>query len=148
MTMSFLLKSGVPASSVEVRLLPEEADERTADDGAPTIAPAPTTVVRGARVLLIEDDPHVAQAMIGALARHRYHVIHEASGSGGLRTAYAQRPDLVLLDLGLPDMDGYDTLTRLRAVSDVPVIVVTARSDVRSRLHGLNLGADDYVVKP
>lgn len=148
MTMSFLIRSGVPASSVEVRLLPEVVKEPEVDGGAMAVAPAPAAVVRGACVLLIEDDPHVARALAGVLTRHRYNVIHEESGLVGLQTAYARRPDLVLLDLGLPEMDGYETLTRLRRVSDVPVIVVTARADVRSRLHGLNLGADDYVVKP
>jgi two-component system KDP operon response regulator KdpE len=147
MTVSFLIKSGVPAASVDVRLLPEEADERMLDDG-PVVATTPTAGVHRARILLIEDDPHVARALAGALTRHRYTVVHEASGSAGLHTAYAQRPDLVLLDLGLPDIDGYEVLTRLRAVSDVPVIVVTARSAVQDRLHGLNRGADDYLVKP
>jgi two-component system KDP operon response regulator KdpE len=148
MTMSFLINSGVPATSVEVRPLSEEADERKVDEGAKAAAPAPATVGRRACILLIEDDSYVAAALTAVLSRHRYAVIQERSGSAGLHAAYTQRPDLVLLDLGLPDMDGYEILTRLRAVSDVPVIVVTARSDGRSRLHGLNLGADDYVVKP
>jgi two-component system KDP operon response regulator KdpE len=146
MTMSFLINSGVPASSVKVRPLPDEADERKVDAGAVAVAPA--RVGRRACVLLIEDDPQVAAALTAVLTRQCYAVIHEASGSAGLRAAYAQRPDLVLLDLGLPDMDGYEILKRLRAVSDVPVIVVTARNDVRDRLLGLNMGADDYVVKP
>ena len=150
LTLSFLINSGVPDSAVEVRPLPGYVAERGSDEGATAIAPppAPATADHRARVLLIEDDPHVAAAQAAVLARHRYSVVHELSGSAGLRAAYAERPDLVLLDLGLPDMDGYETLTRLRTVSDVPIIVVTARSDIRSRLHGLNLGADDYVVKP
>lgn len=150
LAVAFLINSGVPGSAVEVRPLPGYMAERGSDEGATAIAPppAPATADHRARVLLIEDDPHVAAAQAAVLTRHRYSVVHKLSGSDGLRAAQAERPDLVLLDLGLPDMDGYETLTRLRTVSDVPVIVVTARADLRSRLHGFNLGADDYVVKP
>ncbi|MFE9661580.1 winged helix-turn-helix domain-containing protein [Streptomyces sp. NPDC005955] len=106
------------------------------------------------RLLLVEDDDHVAAALSAILARHGISVVHARSGEEALRallpdTAPGKPPfAVVLLDLGLPDQDGYEVCGKIRKRSAVPVIMVTARSDVRSRIHGLNLGADDYVVKP
>ncbi|MET8680492.1 response regulator transcription factor [Streptomyces sp. NPDC004647] len=103
------------------------------------------------RLLLVEDDDHVAAALSAVLARHGFHVTHARSGEEALQ---ALLPDtrapfgVVLLDLGLPDQDGFEVCGRIRKRSTTPVIMVTARADVRSRIHGLNLGADDYVVKP
>lgn len=96
-------------------------------------------------VLLVEDDDAIAAPLIGGLTREGYEVRRVTTGSAAL----AESPgDLVLLDLGLPDMDGFEVLRRLRARSDVPVIVLTARGDEVDRVVGLELGADDYVVKP
>ncbi|MFD7548093.1 response regulator transcription factor [Streptomyces sp. NPDC059578] len=106
------------------------------------------------RLLLVEDDDHVAAALSAILARHGISVVHARSGEEALRAllpdAAPGKPPfaVVLLDLGLPDQDGYEVCGKIRKRSAVPVIMVTARSDVRSRIHGLNLGADDYVVKP
>ncbi|MYY09592.1 response regulator [Streptomyces sp. SID4919] len=106
------------------------------------------------RLLLVEDDDHVAAALSAVLARHGIRVVHARSGEEALRallpdTAPDQPPfAVVLLDLGLPDQDGYEVFGKIRKRTGTPVIMVTARSDVRSRIHGLNLGADDYVVKP
>ncbi|MFF3291900.1 response regulator transcription factor [Streptomyces sp. NPDC003023] len=106
------------------------------------------------RLLLVEDDDHVAAALSAVLARHGFEVVHARNGEEALRavlpaTAPAKPPfGVVLLDLGLPDQDGYQVCGKLRKLTSTPVIMVTARSDVRSRIHGLNLGADDYVVKP
>ncbi|MFD4987008.1 response regulator transcription factor [Streptomyces sp. NPDC058374] len=103
------------------------------------------------RLLLVEDDNHVAGALSAILARHGFQVTHARSGEEALTALLpAQGPPfgVVLLDLGLPDQDGYEVCGKIRARSAVPVIMVTARADVRSRIHGLNLGADDYVVKP
>ncbi|MER6143840.1 response regulator transcription factor [Streptomyces sparsogenes] len=103
------------------------------------------------RLLLVEDDNHVAAALSAVLARHGFDVTHARSGEEALR---ALLPDsgppfgVVLLDLGLPDQDGFQVCGRIRKRTTTPVIMVTARADVRSRIHGLNLGADDYVVKP
>ncbi|MER5492408.1 response regulator transcription factor [Streptomyces sp. LE64] len=106
------------------------------------------------RLLLVEDDDHVAAALSAVLARHGIGVVHARSGEEALRALLpATSPDtppfaVVLLDLGLPDQDGYEVCGKIRKRTSIPVIMVTARSDVRSRIHGLNLGADDYVVKP
>lgn len=105
------------------------------------------------RLLLVEDDAHVAAALCAILGRHGLRVVHARSGEEALRALLPARPDqepfaVVLLDLGLPDQDGYEVCGKIRKRSAVPVIMVTARADVRSRIHGLNLGADDYVVKP
>jgi DNA-binding response OmpR family regulator len=104
------------------------------------------------RLLLVEDDDHVAAALSAVLTRHGFEVTHARSGEEALR---ALLPDqgaapfgVVLLDLGLPDQDGFEVCGRIRKRTTTPVIMVTARADVRSRIHGLNLGADDYVVKP
>ncbi|MFJ9037652.1 response regulator transcription factor [Streptomyces sp. NPDC102406] len=102
------------------------------------------------RLLLVEDDDHVAAALSAVLARHGFSVLHARSGEEALQ-ALVPAPDafgVVLLDLGLPDQDGYEVCGKIRKRTTTPVIMVTARADVRSRIHGLNLGADDYVVKP
>ena len=106
------------------------------------------------RLLLVEDDDHVAAALSAILARHGFAVTHARNGEEALQavlpTAQGDRPSygVILLDLGLPDQDGYQVCARIRKLTTTPVIMVTARADVRSRIHGLNLGADDYVVKP
>ncbi|GAA2330772.1 response regulator transcription factor [Streptomyces kunmingensis] len=102
------------------------------------------------RLLLVEDDDHVAAALSAVLARHGFSVLHARNGEEALQ-ALVPEPDgfgVVLLDLGLPDQDGYEVCGKIRKRTSTPVIMVTARADVRSRIHGLNLGADDYVVKP
>ncbi|TDV43144.1 response regulator transcription factor [Actinophytocola oryzae] len=98
------------------------------------------------RVLLVEDDGGVADAVTGALAAHGHATERVTRGEDAL--VRHRVADLVLLDLGLPDMDGLDVLRKLRVVSDHPVIVLTARGDERSVVRGLRLGADDYLVKP
>ncbi|MGW4055678.1 response regulator transcription factor [Streptomyces sp. NPDC004779] len=106
------------------------------------------------RLLLVEDDDHVAAALSAILAKHGFAVTHARNGEEALQavlpTAQGERPSygVILLDLGLPDQDGYQVCARIRKLTATPVIMVTARGDVRSRIHGLNLGADDYVVKP
>ncbi|MFD5538104.1 response regulator transcription factor [Streptomyces sp. NPDC127079] len=102
------------------------------------------------RLLLVEDDNHVAAALSAVLARHGFSVTHARSGEEALKALVPDSDayDVVLLDLGLPDQDGYEVCGKIRKRTGTPVIMVTARSDVRSRIHGLNLGADDYVVKP
>ncbi|MFB6815129.1 response regulator transcription factor [Streptomyces sp. NPDC056347] len=103
------------------------------------------------RLLLVEDDNHVAAALSAILARHGFRVVHARSGEEALQALLPAETEpfgVVLLDLGLPDQDGYEVCGKIRKRTSTPVIMVTARSDVRSRIHGLNLGADDYVVKP
>ncbi|RJQ66859.1 DNA-binding response regulator [Pseudonocardiaceae bacterium YIM PH 21723] len=101
-----------------------------------------------AQLLLIEDDPTIRANIMRALTERGHAVSSTPTAMAGLQTALAERPDLVLLDLGLPDMDGTDLLRMLRAVSSVPVIVTTARDDEAVITAVLDAGADDYVVKP
>ncbi|MFE9958038.1 response regulator transcription factor [Micromonospora sp. NPDC005299] len=101
-----------------------------------------------ARLLLIEDDLTIRAPLLRAL-RERGHAVAAASTAlDGLRDALDDRPDLVVLDLGLPDLDGGELLRMLRAVSAVPVIVATARDDEAEIVRMLDAGADDYLVKP
>ncbi|TDC66071.1 response regulator transcription factor [Streptomyces hainanensis] len=100
------------------------------------------------RLLLVEDDEHVAAALVAVLSRHGFDVVRARGGEEAITLVRDRTFNVVLLDLGLPDVDGFEVCGRIRRVASVPVIMVTARSDVRSRIHGLNLGADDYVVKP
>ncbi|MGY1630590.1 response regulator transcription factor [Geodermatophilus sp. SYSU D01186] len=101
-----------------------------------------------AQLLVVEDDERIRTALIRAL-RERGHAVSSAGTAlAGLQLAVEERPDLVVLDLGLPDLDGGELLRMLRAVSAVPVIVATARDDDGSVVAALDAGADDYVVKP
>jgi DNA-binding response OmpR family regulator len=99
------------------------------------------------KLLVVEDDNRVMAALRAVLAQHGLDVACAATGEQALELV-ADGPDVVLLDLGLPDRDGFKVCAQIRRLSDVPIIVVTARADARSRVHGLNLGADDYIVKP
>ena len=97
------------------------------------------------RILLVEDDGSIAEPLADGLRREGFVVDRAATGEEALAAAPA---DLVLLDLRLPDIDGLDVCRRLRERSDVPIIIVTARGEESDRVVGLELGADDYVVKP
>jgi two-component system response regulator MtrA len=99
-------------------------------------------------ILLIEDDPLVRRGLELALGRHGYDVRTADTGEGGLREVRAAVPDLVVLDLMLPDIDGFEVCRRVRAISQVPVIMLTARADDFDVVGGLEAGADDYVIKP
>jgi DNA-binding response OmpR family regulator len=98
------------------------------------------------RILLVEDDDRVAAALRAALHRHRIEVVRLAGGRDVV--AHLAGVDVVLLDLGLPDVDGLDVCRAVRDAADVPVIVVSARGEVEDRILGLHSGADDYLVKP
>ena len=97
------------------------------------------------RVLIVEDEDAIAEPLAEGLRREGFDVARAANGADALAAAPA---DIVLLDLRLPDLDGLDVCRQLRARSDVPIIVVTARGEESDRVVGLELGADDYVVKP
>ena len=101
-----------------------------------------------ARVLIIEDEPSIAENLRFALNRDGYTTHLVALGVDGLTFMTNATADLVILDVGLPDMSGFEVCRRLRAFSDVPVIFLTARGDEIDRVVGLEIGADDYVVKP
>lgn len=101
-----------------------------------------------ARILVVEDDDRVASALRAALERAGYAVERATDGAATLTAVSKDGVDLVLLDLGLPDLDGLEVCRRIRSTSGVPVIAVTARGTERDRVDGLRTGADDYVVKP
>lgn len=101
-----------------------------------------------ATFLVVEDDPGIRTALVRALGERGHAVTSADRGMTGLQSAIDDQPDLVLLDLGLPDVDGLQVLAMLRAVSDVPVVVVTARDDDAAVVRALDAGADDYVAKP
>jgi DNA-binding response OmpR family regulator len=100
------------------------------------------------RLLVVEDDPDIALALRLLLTRAGHQVAHAKDGRAGLRDAYTERPDLVILDIGLPGMDGWQVLERLRDVSDVPVLLLTAHGQESDKVRGLRGGADDYLTKP
>jgi DNA-binding response OmpR family regulator len=103
---------------------------------------------REPRVLVVEDDEEIAQALQRSLRLEGYDVRVAADGPAALATAGSFNPDLVVLDLGLPGMDGIDVARRLRDGDDVPILMLTARDALESRVEGLDAGADDYLVKP
>lgn len=102
----------------------------------------------GSRLLLIEDDADVRSLLRELLGERGYEVHAAQDGADGLRVLYATSPDLVLLDVAMPRMDGWRTLERIRELSDVPVLMLTASGGELERVRGLRSGADDYVVKP
>ncbi|MFC6237049.1 response regulator transcription factor [Longivirga aurantiaca] len=102
------------------------------------------------RILLVEDDPGLAASAVDGLAAQGFTVDHVATGQAALDSVASSdpSPDVILLDLGLPDIDGQEVCRRIRAASEVPVIVVSARGDEADRVIALELGADDYLTKP
>jgi two-component system, OmpR family, response regulator MprA len=107
-----------------------------------------TGVGRDPRVLVVEDDDEIAQVLQRSLRLDGYDVRIASDGEAALDQAAAYHPDLVILDLGLPKLDGIEVARRLRAADDVPILMLTARDAVESRVEGLDSGADDYLVKP
>ncbi len=103
---------------------------------------------RSPRVLVVEDDEDIAQALQRSLRMEGYEVRAAADGELALEQARSFAPDLVILDLGLPRMDGLDVARALRGNDDVPILILTARDGLESRVAGLDSGADDYLVKP
>ena len=99
-------------------------------------------------VLVVDDEPIVREVVVGYLRRDGFRTLEAADGERACELAAAERPDLVVLDLMLPKLDGLAACRRIRAQSDVPVIMLTARGEEADRIVGLELGADDYVTKP
>ena len=99
-------------------------------------------------VLVIDDDATLLGLLAQHLSRSGYHVITAVSGSAGLQIFYDHHPDLVILDIMMPRLDGWAVCERIRETSDVPIILLTAKGAVQDRLRGFRLGVDDYVVKP
>jgi DNA-binding response OmpR family regulator len=99
-------------------------------------------------LLVIEDDEDIARALHTLLRRAGYHVVVALDGKDGLRRFHVERPDLVILDVGLPSLDGWAVLGRVREMSSTPVLMLTARDSEPDKVRGLRSGADDYLTKP
>ena len=100
------------------------------------------------RILIIDDEPQIRRFLRASLSAHNYTIIEAPNAADGLRLAATEHPDVVVLDLGLPDMDGIDLLQRLREWSRVPVIILSARGQESEKVRALDAGADDYLTKP
>ncbi|MCH8801159.1 MAG: response regulator transcription factor [Chloroflexi bacterium] len=100
------------------------------------------------KILVIEDDEDIRTVVVARLTRAGYETTVAFDGKDGLRRFYGDRPDLVVLDIAMPVMDGWQVLERLREVSEVPVLILTAATQERDKLRGLRSGADDYITKP
>lgn len=101
-----------------------------------------------AKILVIDDDPGLVTLLCLGLERNGFEVFSATDGKEGLRMAYEAQPDAIILDIIMPGLDGWTVCQRLRAMSDAPIILLTAKNDQRDVVHGLSLGADDYVTKP
>ena len=100
------------------------------------------------KILVVEDELKIARLVRDYLHQAGFAVIEAGDGASAMSLARSEKPDMVVLDLGLPEMDGLDVTRRLRQSSSVPIIMLTARSEESDRIVGLELGADDYIVKP
>lgn len=100
------------------------------------------------RILVIDDEPQIQRFLKPSLAAAGYEVLEAATGAEALKAVATQAPDLVILDLGLPDMDGKDVVASLRGWSDIPIVILSARDRESEKIAALDLGADDYVEKP
>ena len=137
--------AGAPQSTADpVSAVPVgEPVLRDPEDAA--AAPAERTAVR---VLVVDDEPQLLRALRINLSVRGYEVVTAATGAAALRAAAAKHPDVVVLDLGLPDIDGIEVLAGIRGWSSMPVIVLSARTDSADKVQALDTGADDYVTKP
>ncbi len=100
------------------------------------------------KILVVDDEPSIANLVISYLRKEGYEVYSAADGAAGLKAARTYRPDLIVLDIMLPGLDGLEVLTQLRRESNVYVILLTAKTEELDRVLGLSVGADDYVTKP
>ncbi len=100
------------------------------------------------RILVVEDDPEIRRFLRASLINSGYHLVESSTGEDGLIKVADERPALVLLDLGLPDIDGLTVIRRLRGWSNVPMIVLSARGNEADKIKALDYGADDYLTKP
>jgi two-component system KDP operon response regulator KdpE len=100
------------------------------------------------RILVVDDEPQIQRFLKPALSAAGYDIIEAATGAEALKAAVTGAPDIVILDLGLPDMDGKEVIAKLRAFSEVPIIILSARDRETEKIAALDLGADDYIEKP
>ena len=99
-------------------------------------------------ILVVDDEPQIRRFLRTSLSAQGYRLSEAGSAAAAVATARAENPDLVVLDLGLPDDDGDGVIEKLRAISQVPIIVLSVRNDEQGKVRALDLGADDYVTKP
>lgn len=99
-------------------------------------------------ILIVEDDPYISHFLQMSLQQEGYRMISTSKGYEALNLFYSHQPDIVILDLGLPDMDGLDVIREIRKISTKPIIVVSARLEEQEKIMALDLGANDYVIKP
>ncbi len=102
----------------------------------------------GPKILVVEDEQEIRRFLRASLVHHGYRLIESETGQSGLMQAASQQPDLVILDLGLPDIDGMEVIRQLRAWSQMPIIVLSARGREAEKVSALDAGADDYLTKP
>jgi len=107
-----------------------------------------TGMVSYEKILIIDDDPALRQLVVNSLQTAGYQLLTAPDGQEGLRQLYHNHPDLIVLDVNMPTMDGWTVCQRVREVSNVPIIMLTAQSDPDEIVKGLDLGADDYLIKP
>jgi two-component system KDP operon response regulator KdpE len=105
-------------------------------------------MARATTVLVVDDEPPIRRFLRTSLTASDYRVVEAEDAAGAMRLLAAEKPDLVILDLGLPDRSGLEVIRQIRETSSVPIVVLSARHDERSKVEALDRGADDYVSKP
>jgi len=102
----------------------------------------------GTKILIVDDEPQIRRFLRASLTAHDYEVIEAENGADAIKALTVQQPDLMVLDLGLPDMDGMEVISRVREWSAMPILVLSIRSDEADKIRALDGGADDYITKP
>ncbi len=122
--------------------------ERIAASAVPPSSSAPSASTAGAMILIVDDEPPIRRLLRTSLQAQGYRTTEADTGAAALAAVASSAPDLILLDLGLPDMEGLDVIRTLRVRGATPIVVLSSRDDERGKVAALDLGADDYVTKP